>query len=493
MSADLSSMLGASQETVVKVGGHNFFKYQQGLLPASALPVYGQPGSVLEMRSAMKTSKSLLLRWQDQSVAPTEWWTMVCRDTSLSHLKKKTRWTTRKNIKSGRAKFVTERASAQSVAKDACQSHVHAYSRYQNSTPMARAEFENSILRHAENGSVEFWICKELDTQNVVGWCMFWLDASGAFLHTIDISPSALRSNAGYAFISACLDEYVDGRQLAVSNGTRSVSHATGMQDFLRKLGFQREYGRLHVEYAAPLSLLVKMLMPLRLLVPRIRPLHLLRALLDQEKFARDCQPPSLVSKIAKRFFDCACATVGIIAVSWIVMPCWLIATISTGANGIFAQQRVGRDGNFFRLFKLRSMRDIHGMTTTVTAANDQRITKFGSFLRTTKLDELPQLLNVLMGQMSFVGPRPDVVGWADELSGEDKVILEMRPGITGPASIFFRNEEQLLEDASDAEAYNRDTIWPQKVAINRQYYYQQSFVKDLAYLLRTVLPSRDR
>lgn len=493
MSVDLNSMLAASEETLVDIGGNCFFKYQQGLLPASCLPVYGRPSSVPEMRRAMKASKTLLLRWQEKSDEPTEWWTMVCRDTSLIHLKKKTRWTARKNIKSGRLKFVAERASAQFVAQHAYQSHVDAYSRYKNSSSMTREVFESNILRHAQNDEVEFWVCKDAETQNIVGWCMFWLDSAGAFLHTIDIAPRALRSNAGYAFISTCLEEYVDARQLAVSNGTRSVSHATGMQDFLRKLGFQKEYGRLHVEYIAPLFFLVKALMPFRLLVPRIRPLHLLRALLDQEKFAQDCSPPSKVSKVVKRFFDCFCAGIGIAIVSWLVIPCWILASIDTRANGLFAQQRVGHKGKQFRLFKLRSMRNVPGLTTTVTAANDQRITRFGAFLRTTKIDELPQLMNVLMGQMSFVGPRPDVAGWADELSGEDKVILNMRPGITGPASIFFRNEEQLLEDSSDPEAYNREKIWPQKVAINRQYYYQQSFAKDLTYLLKTILPSRER
>lgn len=493
MSTNLTAMLEASQQGVVDVGGVSFYKYQQGLLVANTLPQYGCPADRKLIRRALKESGAKLLRWQTRSPEPSEWWTMVCRDISLSSLKKKTRWTSRKNTKKGLESFESLRVNAQFICDNAYQSHLSAYSRYANAEAQSVEEFSRNIMQHAQNEKVEFWVCKDLAESRVVGWCMYWLDSEGVFLHTIDISPNALSKNAGYAFISTCLDEYVTQRSLPVSNGTRSVSHATGMQDFLRKLGFQKEYGRLHVEYVLPLAVAVKVLMPLRKLVPRVGALNLVRAVLDQEKIARDCQPPTIFSGVIKRLFDFTCAAIGVGLLWWLMLGCWCLATVDTKANGLFTQQRVGRNGKMFSLLKFRSMRDIEGRATTVTAANDSRITKFGSFLRATKLDELPQLLNVFLGHMSLVGPRPDVPGWADELSGEDAVILEMRPGITGPASLHFRHEERLLAEEVDIESYNRDKIWPEKVSINRRYYYQQSFVADCKILIKTVFPSRDQ
>jgi len=124
-----------------------------------------------------------------------------------------------------------------------------------------------------------------------------------------------------------------------------------------------------------------------------------------------------------------------------------------------------------------------------ITAASDSRITPVGKFLRRFKLDELPQLWNVLAGKMSFVGPRPDVPGYADKLRGNDRRILELRPGITGPATLFFRNEEELLEKVEDKQKYNDEMIWPEKVRLNLEYLENYSFWKDIGYILITILP----
>jgi lipopolysaccharide/colanic/teichoic acid biosynthesis glycosyltransferase len=263
------------------------------------------------------------------------------------------------------------------------------------------------------------------------------------------------------------------------------------MQDFLRKLGFHKEYSRLYVEYPRWMRLLVTILMPVRLLVPHLGPFHLVRAVLDQEKLARDCQGPTLASRVAKRGFDLLASTVMLLALSWLLLLCWILASIDTRANGFFRQVRVGRHGKTFRLVKFRTMVEVEGLTTTVTVAADRRITRLGALLRKAKIDELPQLINVFLGQMSLVGPRPDVPGWADRLTGENAVILEMRPGITGPASLRFRNEEELLGEQQDPEAYNRDVIWPAKVAENRAYYYKQSLFFDFHCLLLTLLPPK--
>ena len=145
-------------------------------------------------------------------------------------------------------------------------------------------------------------------------------------------------------------------------------------------------------------------------------------------------------------------------------------------------------NGKQFPLLKLRSMRVIAGSQTNVTADGDQRITKTGRILRKLKIDELPQLFNVLLGQMSLVGPRPDVPGFADQLTGDDRIILSIRPGITGPASIAFRKEEEILASVDDPETYNREVIWPEKVAINKQYVQSQSLLGDVKLILQTVL-----
>ncbi len=172
----------------------------------------------------------------------------------------------------------------------------------------------------------------------------------------------------------------------------------------------------------------------------------------------------------------------------WIILPAWLAATLDTRANGFFTQERVGRGGRIFRVVKLRTMRPDSKLDTTVTTGHDPRITRLGRFFRRSKIDELPQLFNVLVGHMSFVGPRPDVPGYADALEGADRVVLSVRPGITGPATLAYRDEEALLAEVEDPEGYNREVIFPDKVRLNREYVENWSFRKDLGCIWRTVV-----
>ncbi len=171
-------------------------------------------------------------------------------------------------------------------------------------------------------------------------------------------------------------------------------------------------------------------------------------------------------------------------------MLAYFLARLDTGASGFFRQIRVGKDGELFEVVKIRTMRNDLVVNTTVTTSSDPRITGIGKFFRRSKIDELPQLLNVLRGEMSFVGPRPDVPGFADQLTGRDRIILAVRPGITGPATLKFRNEEALLAQQADPEAYNYNVIFPEKVRLNRQYVEQYSFVQDLYYIWRTIISS---
>jgi len=173
----------------------------------------------------------------------------------------------------------------------------------------------------------------------------------------------------------------------------------------------------------------------------------------------------------------------------WIILLAWAGAALSTGMNGFFLQVRVGQWGRPFRIIKIRTMKaDPAEPGSTITTADDPRITPLGRWLRRTKIDEMPQLLNVLAGQMSFVGPRPDVPGFADRLEGDARMILCLKAGITGPASLRFRDEERLLAVQPDPEAYNREVVFPAKVQLNMEYIENYSLRRDVQYIIRTAL-----
>lgn len=157
------------------------------------------------------------------------------------------------------------------------------------------------------------------------------------------------------------------------------------------------------------------------------------------------------------------------------------------GGPVLFRQQRVGKDGKLFTIYKFRTMHVVHD-GTTVSVAGQQRIPPFGQALRRLKLDELPELWNVLVGEMSFVGPRPDVPGYADLLTGSDREILRLRPGITGPASMKYRCEEALLARQPDPQRYNDEVVWPDKVRINLYYLHHPSFLLDIKMIVYTLL-----
>jgi lipopolysaccharide/colanic/teichoic acid biosynthesis glycosyltransferase len=153
----------------------------------------------------------------------------------------------------------------------------------------------------------------------------------------------------------------------------------------------------------------------------------------------------------------------------------------------IFKQKRVGKNGKLFTMYKFRTMLAKHN-GTSVSVKGENRITPLGAFLRKYKLDELPELWNVLIGDMSFVGPRPDVPGYADSLNTEDKMILSIKPGITGPASLKYRNEEEILALQDNPQEYNDNVIFPDKVRINKRYIKNWSFFTDLQIIFCTIL-----
>ncbi|MBP3822958.1 MAG: sugar transferase [Bacteroidaceae bacterium] len=191
---------------------------------------------------------------------------------------------------------------------------------------------------------------------------------------------------------------------------------------------------------------------------------------------------------LLKYLFDKSVSFVGLL-VLWpvLLVVAILIRVKMPGGPVLFTQQRVGRHGKVFRIYKFRTMTVDHG-GSSVSVRGEARITPLGVHLRLWKLDELPELWNVLKGDMSFVGPRPDVPGYADQLKGDDRRILQLRPGITGPATLKYRDEEELLARVEDPIRYNDEVIFPGKVRLNLYYVDHYSFVKDLQMIFCTLL-----
>ncbi|MGP1447300.1 MAG: sugar transferase [Candidatus Limimorpha sp.] len=177
-------------------------------------------------------------------------------------------------------------------------------------------------------------------------------------------------------------------------------------------------------------------------------------------------------------------AFVGLIVTSPLLMMVAIIIKLDSKGPVFFRQTRIGQHGKPFKICKFRTMTNASG--SYVTTSDDPRITPIGHWLRRTKIDCLSELFNVLAGQMSFVGPRPDVPGYADQLTGTDRNILLMKPGITGPASLKYRNEENLLAQQTDPQHYNDTIIWPDKVKINLEYQRHWTLCIDFRIIIST-------
>ena len=194
---------------------------------------------------------------------------------------------------------------------------------------------------------------------------------------------------------------------------------------------------------------------------------------------------------ILKFLFDRIVAFLGLVFLWPVLMVVAILIKVRMpGGLVLFTQQRVGLHGNLFTIYKFRTMRIDHG-GSSVSVKGEARITPLGEHLRRWKLDELPELWNVLIGDMSFVGPRPDVPGYADQLQGDDRRMLELRPGITGPATLKYRNEEELLATVDAPIRYNDEVIFPDKVRLNLYYLDHYSFLKDLQMIACTVIGKR--
>jgi lipopolysaccharide/colanic/teichoic acid biosynthesis glycosyltransferase len=192
-------------------------------------------------------------------------------------------------------------------------------------------------------------------------------------------------------------------------------------------------------------------------------------------------------AKTGKRMFDCVAAAIGLLLLFPVLLALSLMVKLSSPGPVFYRQQRVGRGGKLFRIAKFRSMsEDADKRGPAITSAGDHRITALGRLLRRHKLDELPQLWNVLKGEMSLVGPRPEVPFYVESYSDSQRRVLAVRPGITDPSSILYRHEEQVLGDQPDPDRYYREVLLPDKLNLNLEYLSRVSFSYDLSLLLRT-------
>ena len=188
-----------------------------------------------------------------------------------------------------------------------------------------------------------------------------------------------------------------------------------------------------------------------------------------------------------KRLFDIIFSILGMLFLLPVFIIVSILIKIDSSGPIFFLQERVGLNGKLFKIIKFRSMKEDHKNSLTVTLENDKRITRIGKKLRKYKIDEIPELINVLVGDMSFVGPRPDVPGYADLLKGNDRNVLKLRPGITSLASVKYSNEEQLLMVQKDPIAYNNDVIFPDKVKMNLNYYENNNIWIDIKIIFATL------
>lgn len=189
-----------------------------------------------------------------------------------------------------------------------------------------------------------------------------------------------------------------------------------------------------------------------------------------------------------KSVVDFTASLVGLLILfPFLLIVALLIKIRMPGGPVLFTQKRVGKGGRLFTMYKFRSMTVSHS-GSSVSIKGESRITPLGNLLRTYKIDELPELWNVLRGDMSLVGPRPDVPGYADRLQGKEREILKLKPGITGPASLKYREEEELLAQQADPQRYNDEILFPDKVRINLNYLKHRSFGLDIKIIIYTLL-----
>ncbi|WP_455208414.1 hypothetical protein [Kaarinaea lacus] len=279
-----SEYILAQGGTVIDVGGVEWMKYQGALIPAAAMPVHVDL-SRHDAIEAIKQTDALFLRFTNQpSEHETNWWNVVCRHYDIDKVSSNTR----SKIHRGLKRLQINPVEPSWLADNAYDCHVKSYQRYKHASPQTEAEFRRFLLSMQDQPIFEVWSC--IKQGHVLGYILCVCEHDGVFMHTIDIAPEGLHDYAAYAMLHCVLEKYVNEKHLAVSNGSRSISHATEMQDFLIKFGFRREYCQLHVVYRPDVAVAVRLLYPFRniLRLFEVIPLaHKISAVLYQEQIHR--------------------------------------------------------------------------------------------------------------------------------------------------------------------------------------------------------------
>jgi hypothetical protein len=280
--------LRANDETVVDISGTSWMAYRGALVTAASMPVYGEVDAADAAR-AMRETGTFMLRYNTRCQGDSgSWWHVVCRDYQLGNVSRNTR----SKVRRGSKRLEVRPVEPGWLAREGYACHVACYSRYENAQPMSRETFERFMRGIEAHGLFEPWGCFRGDA--LVGYVLCQRDPDGVFLHTIDLAPEGLRDYSAYATIHTLLEHYVGVEGIPVSNGNRSIAHATEMQGFLLKFGFVEEPSDVHVHYRAPVGALVALLYPFRALLWRLDRLpgfHQLGVVLRQEEIARGEEP----------------------------------------------------------------------------------------------------------------------------------------------------------------------------------------------------------
>jgi len=272
-------------DTVITLGGVSWMKYHGALISAAAMPVYTD-FTYDEATQLLKKTGALFVRYETEAVnSPTDWWAIVCRHYDFKHVSANTR----SKIRRGTQRLEIKQVSPEWLSQQGYECHVRCYQRYKHAKPKSRQAF-NAFIKSLRGQSIfDIWACTK--NEELLGYIICLVEGNGVFMHTIDITPAALREYASYAMIHRILECYVNENGLAVSNGSRSISHETNMQDFLCKLGFKREYAELHVVYRPHIKLLVNLLYPFRRFLEifnTIPVFHKVSSVLFQEQIVRN-------------------------------------------------------------------------------------------------------------------------------------------------------------------------------------------------------------
>lgn len=279
-----ADFLMSQGETVLEVEGVHWMKYHGALIAAAAMPVYVDL-VYDDAAQIVKKSKALFLRYTTGPMTtPTNWWNIVCRQYDFNSVSSNTR----SKIRRGTRRLEIEKVSPDWLSKQGYECHVKCYQRYKHALPKSKKAFESFLYSMREQSIFDIWACS--NNNELLGYIICLVENNGVFMHTIDITPAGLSDYAAYAMIHHILEYYVNEKGLPVSNGSRSIVHETDMQDFLRKLGFEREYAELHVIYRPDIKLVVCLLFPFRnvlKLFNRISLINKMTSVLFQEEIVR--------------------------------------------------------------------------------------------------------------------------------------------------------------------------------------------------------------